>query len=227
MSDHIDNAAQKEEVENMTVLKAAIEKQMEEFLINEAKRIKKEGITYTEPGSLNYLLYGSEPSKQSLSIKMGKVGERMVQKIITEIDDLELLKCGVQCIDPNSGKNKDLDLLWIDKKNKTIYYREAKSNIEIDSEKLPATIDKINEIINTHLSPTYPDYTIDIGVFNWSIYNRKNLKKGLSNIRTCEKKGIKVEHPEDLFKLLDFNWDEESYYKIFRKVGEIFQGMIS
>ena len=118
MSDHIDNAAQKEEVENMTVLKAAIEKQMEEFLINEAKRIKKEGITYTEPGSLNYLLYGSEPSKQSLSIKMGKVGERMVQKIITEIDDLELLKCGVQCIDPNSGKNKDLDLLWIDKKNR-------------------------------------------------------------------------------------------------------------
>ena len=88
-------------------------------------------------------------------------------------------------------------------------------------------LDKINEIINTHLSPTYPDYTIDIGVFNWSIYNRKNLKKGLSNIRTCEKKGIKVEHPEDLFKLLDFNWDEESYYKIFRKVGEIFQGMIS
>lgn len=58
-------------------------------------------------------------------------------------------------------------------KLKIIYYREAKGNIELDSEKLPATIDKMKEIIKTHISPKYPNYKYDVGIFNWSIYNRK------------------------------------------------------
>jgi hypothetical protein len=201
----------------------ATQEEIEKFIMHKCKIIKDKEMTRTQPGSIKYLMFGSEPSEQSLSIKMGKVGEEMIKKIITDIDDLELLTCGVQCIDPNTGKNKDLDLIWINKTTKTIYYREVKGNIELDTEKLPATIDKIDEIINTHISPNYPDYTIDIGVFNWSIYNRNPLKKGLTHIKKCEDKDIKVEHPEDLFKLLNFNWDEENYYKFFRKVGEFFR----
>lgn len=197
--------------------------QLEEFIMEKCKIIKDEGITHTEPGSLKHLMFGSNPSEQSLSIKMGKVGEEMVKKIITENDDLELLTCGVQCIDPKTGKNKDLDLVWINKKNNTIYYREAKGNIELDSEKLPATIDKIVEILNTYISENYPGYTINIAVFNWAIYNRKPLKKGLSQIKKCEERGVKVEHPEDLFKLLNFDWDEVAYYNFFRKVGNFFR----
>ena len=197
--------------------------QLEEFIMEKCKIIKDEGITHTEPGSLKHLMFGSNPSEQSLSIKMGKVGEEMVKKIITENDELELLTCGVQCIDPKTGKNKDLDLVWINKKNNTIYYREAKGNIELDSEKLPATIDKIVEILNTYISENYPGYTINIAVFNWAIYNRKPLKKGLSQIKKCEERGVKVEHPEDLFKLLNFDWDEVAYYNFFRKVGNFFR----
>jgi len=197
--------------------------QLEEFIMEKCKIIKDEGITHTEPGSLKHLMFGSEPSEQSLSIKMGKVGEEMVKKIITENDDLKLLICGVQCIDPKTERNKDLDLVWINKKNNTIYYREAKGNIELDSEKLPATIDKIVEILNTYISQNYPGYTINIAVFNWSIYNRKPLKKGLSQIKKCEERGVKVEHPEDLFKLLNFDWDEVAYYNFFRKVGKFFR----
>ena len=197
--------------------------QLEEFIMEKCKIIKDEGITHTEPGSLKHLMFGSNPSEQSLSIKMGKVGEEMVKKIITENDDLELLTCGVQCIDPKTKKNKDLDLVWINKKNNTIYYREAKGNIELDSEKLPATIDKIVEILNTYISENYPGYTINIAVFNWAIYNRKPLKKGLSQIKKCEERGVKVEHPEDLFKLLNFDWDEVAYYNFFRKVGNFFR----
>ena len=198
--------------------------QLEEFIMEKCKIIKDEGITHTEPGSLKHLMFGSEPSEQSLSIKMGrKVGEEMVKKIITENDDLKLLTCGVQCIDPKTERNKDLDLVWINKKNNTIYYREAKANIELDSEKLPATIDKILEILNTYISQNYPGYTINIAVFNWSIYNRKPLKKGLSQIKKCEERGVKVEHPEDLFKLLNFDWDEVAYYNFFRKVGKFFR----
>ena len=199
------------------------QEEIEKQLMQICKTIKEQEVTMTQPGSIKYLMFGSEPSEQSLSIKMGRVGEIMIKIIITGSNNLELLTCGVQCIDPKTGKNKDLDLIWIDKSTKTIYYREVKGNIELDTEKLPATIDKIDEIINTHISPNYPDYTIDIGVFNWSIYNRNPLKKGLTHIKKCEDKDIKVEHPEDLFKLLNFNWDEENYYKFFRKVGKLFR----
>lgn len=201
----------------------ATAEQLEKFIMEHCERIKSEGITRTEPGSIKHLMFGSKPSEQSLSIKMGKVGEEMIKKIVTEKANLKLLPCGVQCIDTDSGKNKDLDLIWVDNISKTIYYREAKANIELDSEKLPATIDKMVEIINSHISPEYPEYTIDIGVFNWSVYNRTPLKKGLSQIKKCEKKGIKVEHPEDLFRLLNFDWNEAAYYEFFRKVGKFFQ----
>tara|TARA_B100000963_G_scaffold361845_1_gene400240 strand:+ start:4255 stop:4983 length:729 start_codon:yes stop_codon:yes gene_type:complete len=176
-------------------------------------------IRNTQPGSIKYLLFGSEPTEQSFSIRMGKIGEEMIKKIITITDNVELLKCGVQCIDIKTRKNKDIDLVWINETNKTIYYREAKGNIELDSEKLPATLDKIEEILYKKFKPEYPDYTIDIGVFNWSVYNRKALKSVPSQIRTIEKRGIKVEHPEDLFKLLNFRWGEKDYYEFWWEIG--------
>lgn len=167
--------------------------------MEKAEIIKKEkDKTVTKPGSIKYLLFGSELSEQSLSIKMGKIGEEMVKKIIDNSKDFELLECGVQCIGIDNKKNKDIDLLWINHKLKIIYYREAKGNIELDSEKLPATIDKMKEIIKTHISPKYPNYKYDVGIFNWSIYNRKELKSGLSHIKKCE----------------------ENYYKFFRKLGK-------
>ena len=198
-------------------------KQLEEFIMQKCAMIKDGGITHTKPGSLKYLMFGSEPSEQSLSIKMGKVGEEMIKKIINETPNLTLLDCGVQCIDQVSGKKKDLDLIWVNTNTKTLHYREAKSNIELDSEKLPATINKIEEILQTNIYPKYPGYTIDIGVFNWAVYNRTPLKKGVSQIKKCEDKKIKVEHPEQLFSLLNFDWDEESYYEFFRKVGKFFR----
>jgi len=201
----------------------ATAKQIEHFTMDLCEKIKNERVTFSKPGSIKHLLFGSEPSEQSLYIKMGKVGEEMIKQIIRQNPKLELLTCGPQCIDQPTGKNKDLDLVWKDDINKMIYYREAKGNLELDSEKLPATIDKINEIISKKISPDYPDYNIDIGVFNWSIYNRTPLKKGLSHIKKCEEKGIKVEHPEDLFKLLELDWSEEDYYAFFRKLGKLFR----
>ena len=199
--------------------KKFISKHLEQQLLKYIQCIIDDGITLTKPGSISYMLYGPTPSRQAISIKMGKIGEECVKTIIDNSNDLELLECGVQCIDNESGKKKDLDLLWKDERNKTIYYREAKGNIELDSEKLPATIKKVKELLDTYIKPKYPEYNIDIGVFNWSIYNRKQLEKGISHIKKCEEKNIKVEHMEDMLKLLEFEWSQEDYNKFFRNVG--------
>ena len=74
-------------------------------------------------------------------------------------------------------------------------------------------VNQINIINN------YNDYKIDCGILNWSIYNRKILNKGLSNIKKFEDNGIKINHMEDFLKIIEVLWIEEDYYIFFREIG--------
>lgn len=171
--------------------------------------------THTKPGSLTYLLFGEKPSNQSINIKIGKLGEYLSKELIKTNNNLELMMCGVQKI---NEKKKDIDLLFKNKINKTLHYYELKGNIELDTEKLPATINKCKEIEKS-LKETYSEYSIICRILNWSVYNRKILKAGLSNIKVFESKGMKIEHMEDFLKTIDIVWDENDYYSYFREIG--------
>jgi hypothetical protein len=174
-------------------------------------------MTYTKPGSLSFLLHGKRPSEQSISIKMGRFGEFLTKEMIKRNDNLELLTCGIQQI---NNKKKDIDLIFKDEINKIIYYRELKGNIELDTEKIPATVDKCNEI-KSSLQITYSDYFIDCAVLNWSVYNRSILTSGISNIKTFETGGIKIDHMSDFLRIVNIEWNEEEFYDYFRELGLI------
>lgn len=188
---------------------------IKELGINFVEKILEGELTLTKAGSISHLLYGEKPSEQSINIKIGRLGEFLSKELIKTNDKLELLICGIQKINNN---NKDIDLIFKDEFNKIIYYRELKGNIELDTEKLPATINKCKEI-ETSLKNKYLDYTIDCGILNWSVYNRKILKTGLSNIKTFENGGIKIEHMEDFLNIIDIHWNEDDYYLYFREIG--------
>jgi len=174
-------------------------------------------ITVTKPGSISYLLYGKKPSEQSINIKLGRFGEFLSKELIKSNNNLELLNCGIQKI--NNNKKKDIDLLFKDELNKIIYYCELKGNIELDTEKLPATITKCKEIENS-LKTTYLGYTIDCRILNWSVYNREILTVGLSNIKTFENGGIQIDHMEDFLNIINVFWNENDYYSYFREIGD-------
>ena len=193
---------------------------IKDIYIKEAKNISNGEIKFTEKGSLKYLLKGPEPSDQSISIKFGIVGEKIFKNMIKSNPTLELLTCGVQVIN-NKGKKKDLDLIWIDKNKKILYYREAKGNMNLDTEKLPAMMSKIENEISKFILNKYHDYTIDLGILCWSVYNRNGLLQGINEIKKCEKKGLKVEHFEDILKLTNIIWSENSYECFMRKIGDI------
>ena len=109
-----------------------------------------ENKTKSLPGGLPHLLFGSQISTASLFIKMGRNFEKWF-RFIAEDCGMEMLPDGVMKNVIN-GKSKDIDLLFKNKETKTIHYRELKSNIELDTEKLPATynkIVKINEYVKT------------------------------------------------------------------------------
>lgn len=177
--------------------------------------ILKGDLTLTKHGSISYLLYGEKPSEQSISIKLGHLGEYISKELIKTKNELELLHCGVQKI---NNKKKDVDLIFKNIKTKTIYYRELKGNIELDTEKLPATIDKCKEI-ESSLKTTYPDYVINFGILNWSVYNREILSAGLSHIKTFEKGGVKVDHMSDFLEVINVVWSEDDFYAYFREIG--------
>ena len=173
--------------------------------------------TYSKPGSIRFLLHGKRPSEHSDNIKMGRFGEFLTKEMIKHNDNLELLTCGIQNI---NEKNKDVDLIFKDETYKIIYYRELKGNIELDTEKLPATISKCKEI-ETSLKATYAGYAINCGILNWSVYNRELLSAGLSNIQYFEKAGIKIDHMEDFLALINITWTEDDYYGYFRELGNL------
>ena len=179
------------------------------------EQMLKGDLTLTKHGSISYLLYGEKPSEQSINIKLGHLGEYLSKELIKTNSDLELLHCGVQKI---NNKKKDVDLIFKNIKTKTIYYRELKGNIELDTEKLPATINKCKEIENS-LKSTYPDYVINFGILNWSVYNREVLSAGLSHIKTFEKGGVKIDHMSDLLTILNIVWNEDEFYSYFREIG--------
>jgi hypothetical protein len=185
--------------------------------ISWVKKLLKDNLTNTKHGSISYLLFGEKPSEQSICIKFGHFGEIMAKELIKLNPNLELLECGIQVI---NNKKKDIDLIFKDEINKIIYYRELKGNIELDTEKLPATIEKCKEIEKS-LEEKYKDYKIDCGILNWSVYNRKILKAGISNIQLFENKGIKINHMEDFLNIIDIKWDEDDYYLYFRNIGKI------
>jgi len=185
--------------------------------ISWVEKLLKDNLTYTKHGSISYLLFGEKPSEQSICIKFGHFGEFIAKELIKANSNLELLTCGVQVV---NDKKKDIDLIFKDEINKIIYYRELKGNIELDTEKLPATIEKCKEIEKS-LEEKYKDYKIDCGILNWSVYNRKILKAGLSNIQFFENKGIKINHMEEFLNIIDIKWDEDDYYLYFRNIGKM------
>jgi hypothetical protein len=200
--------------------------QMNEKKINEIKkkieeginRIKALDITKTKPGSIKYLLYGEEDSEQSISIKVGKVGEIMAIAAVNN-SNLKLLECGIQLID-NKTK-KDIDLLFIDEQKKIVYYRELKGNATLDTEKLPATIEKINKISQS-LQEKYPEYEINKALLAWSIWEKSDLcNDGIKNLDKYIKQNISVEHAKDLFDIVELTWNKEDYYDFWRNMGTI------
>ena len=175
--------------------------------------------TRTKPGSVKYLLFGPENSRQSISIKMGKIVGEEFPKMLINKSSFKLQQCGILQLQ-NCNVKRDFDLIWIDPENKIVYYRESKGNMELDTEKLPATIEKVKKL-EIELRSKYPDYIINAGILNWSIYEREDAEGGLTQIKKCEDEGVKIDHFKDFLQLLNFNWPKEEFTSYFRELGEL------
>jgi hypothetical protein len=182
-------------------------------------------ITYTKPGSLIHLLHGRIPSTHSSSVKFGKWGEKWFVYAVESTPNFSMLPHGVLKGIGEDGKSKDIDFLFRDDINMIVYYRELKGNINLDTEKLPATHIKIN-YLKEYLEIEYPNYSLNSGLLNWSVWDRKPYEeKGnrqfLNKIKTFENSGVTVTHASEMFEILGMDVNEEDYYQYFNKIGKV------
>jgi hypothetical protein len=173
---------------------------------------------FTNYGSLNYLLFGKQPSYQSIVIKMGYFGQFIIKEIIQSNTDFELIKCGVQQL---NNVKKDVDIAFIDKVNNVLWYFEMKSNIDLDTEKIDATITKCNQITSFY-KENNPNLIVNYGLLHWSVYDDTNLQSNIKHkINMFCERGVKVYHMYEFMQILPFNWEKEDYYNYFLDIGKI------
>jgi len=192
---------------------------MNDICIND---IKKKGIikinellefdiNYTKIGSISYLLYGEKFSEYSINNNIKKFSHFLINELIISKfnSDLETINSKIE-----------LNLIFKDKKNKIIYYRELKSNINFDISKINTINDKFISI-QKKLNEDYPDYKIDCGILIWTIYNSEILSSEKSNIIRYEKNGIKIDYMENFLNIIDIKWSIDDYYNYFKEIGNI------
>ena len=176
-------------------------------------------IILTEPGSISHLLFGPKPIEQSFNNNFERCGIVLAQEMIMINSKVELLECGVQIND------KDIDLIWANHKERIIYVRETKANIDFDSENIDcSTFNKLIEDLLPLIKKKFPEYTMDIGVLCWSVYYRDDLPKELNQlnqIKTCEKNIINVDYWYDFCRLVNFEWTKDDYQRYFLELGKM------
>jgi hypothetical protein len=180
-------------------------------------KLLNENRVMTKPGSVTYLLYGTKISSQSINIKFGHLGEILLKNIIKLNDNLEILDCGIQKV---GNVNLDVDLIWLDKVRKIIFIREVKANINLDTEKVPAIIDKLNNNFKTHFKNKFPDYSINIALLTWTLYKNNGIINK-SKIKKFNDNSINVDYLEDFLKQTNFTWNEDDFYSYFKELGSI------
>ncbi|MAH51539.1 hypothetical protein CMI37_37330 [Candidatus Pacearchaeota archaeon] len=107
-----------------------------------------------------------------------------------------------------SKGNKDIDILFIDEEKMIVYYRESKCNLNLDSEKSIATVNKVKEVAR-RLQKAYAAYTIDAAILNMDWENPKQ-----------EYLGVPVQYMGDLFDLLGYKTSQQEYRRIGKSIGE-------
>jgi hypothetical protein len=148
---------------------------------------------------------------QSQSIRFGNVFQQFIKDLVKscggEIIDQHFIDVyGVGSEKSNKGL-KDIDI-WFTY-NGVMYYFEAKTNMDLDSEKSKATDNKVEDITN------------------WIKNNNLNTEV-VSGVISCwftKEVGLPVKvknvlFMEDLFKILNIDIQSSDYYDLMKKFGQ-------
>ena len=177
--------------------------------------------------TLEFLIGGEEKLKFP-SQKCGIMFESGLNIIVSEIKLFRNLKEEGELYICESGKTSDspfgeekqreMDLYFKNKLTNVFFYKEVKANPDLDSEKMPATINKILDI-QSYIQKAYPECNIDIGV-QFVYWEEKDGSGYKSKFSTIRESGIPTHFMKDFFSLLQIDITKEEWYALCRQIGK-------
>ena len=149
---------------------------------------------------------------QSQSIRFGNMFQNFIKSVVIEAGGNVLTQqfadiYGVGETKSNKGQN-DVDS-WFNYGDK-MYYFEAKTNLDLDSEKSKATDQKVSAI-SDWMKITYPDCEVVFGILSCWFTKEPGLPVKVKNVFFMQ----------DLFNLLDIKISAEEYYQIMKDFGKM------
>ena len=100
---------------------------------------------------------------QSWKIKSGNYIQHFIKEgLVQGLSGISIID--LKSVSIKNGNNKEPDLCLEIMQNPTIHYREIKTNTNLDTEKRPATMEKITAITNA-LRLIYPKHRVISGLF--------------------------------------------------------------
>jgi hypothetical protein len=179
-----------------------------------AKEIKNEAeSTRTSYGSTTHFLFGSKISTQSVVIKFGN----RFETLLNEFSTLSGVVSHFNNIRQINGHQVDSLRLIGD----CLDYEEQKNNPGLDSEKAPATLNKIINIRNW-LIKEYPKYKIRGCIFHTMAWEEKDAPDFKVYYEKYKKNGIYVKTMKEYFESLKIQITKKEYESITEEVRSIF-----
>lgn len=148
---------------------------------------------------------------QSQSIRFGNMFQNFIKSIVIEAGGEVLSQqfadiYGVGDSKTNKGQ-KDVDIWFY--YGDVMYYFEAKTNLDLDSEKSKATDQKV-ELISEWMKINYPDKKVVSGVLSCWYTKELGLPVKVKNVYFMQ----------DLFKLLQLQISGDEYYNVMKEFGK-------
>ena len=134
--------------------------------------------------------------QQSDKIKLGIYLEKVIETFIVDNSNLTSIK------QKNIKNVHEKDHLFVDKINNVIVYAELKSNLNLDTEKIKSTIQKIKNI-ELELNELYGDnYTVYCFLINLRFLNISDMPKIITNkYNEIQEKVIGLNEYLDFFEI--------------------------
>lgn len=173
--------------------------------------LKNEEITITKPGSINYLLYGPRPSTQSINIKIGNRFQILLN------DFSKKMGYPTHKLATTLVEGCQIDTLFVE--GECFEYEEQKTNVNLDSEKIEATIKKINKIGERLRTDTKK--MVRCSIFHTTVWEEEDAPKYSSRYSKYRKAGIRVKFMSDYFKTLGVEITKEEFYSFWKEAGKI------
>jgi len=179
-----------------------------------AKKVKEESeITRTTYGSTTYFLFGPRISTQSVVIKFGNRFETLLNEFSTSLG----INSHFNDIKQINGYQVDSLRLIGD----CLDYEEQKNNPGLDSEKAPATLNKIINI-KDWLTKEYPQYRVRGCIFHTMAWEEKDAPDFKVYYERYKKNGIYVKTMKEYFESLKIQITKKEYESITEEVRSIF-----